>query len=58
MIEITVHKSADEVYVLRHTGGDTVPGQPWWLENGEGEGMSMSDINVFQALDQFFKENF
>lgn len=58
MIEITVWKSGDEFYVLTRRGGVNSPGEEWWLENGEGEGMSMSDMNLFQALDQYFKENF
>jgi hypothetical protein len=31
---------------------------PLWLENDDGEGMSLSEANLFEALDQWFKANF
>lgn len=33
-------------------------GWEFWLTNEEGEGMSVSGVNLFDILDRFFKENF
>lgn len=34
------------------------PGFPYWLENQDGEGMSLSEKNVFDILDEYFKKEF
>ena len=31
---------------------------PFWLENGTGEGMSVSEHDLFEALNRIWKEGF
>lgn len=31
---------------------------PFWLENSDGEGMSLTEQDVFDALHEHFKKNF
>lgn len=40
------------MYILRYTD------RGWWLENELGEGMEMSEKNLFDILHHEFKENF
>jgi hypothetical protein len=42
----------DKMYILRYTD------RGWWLENELGEGMEMSEKNLFDILHHEFKENF
>lgn len=44
-------------YRLTHTQNSQT-GFDWWLENKDGEGMSMSDYDVFEMFDNYFKSNF
>lgn len=44
-----------QFYALRTTNDKD---QPFWLENNDGEGMSMTEQGVFDALHEHFKKNF
>ena len=45
-----------ENYILRETPDD--PYFPLWLEEKNGEGMSMGLPDLDEILDKYFKENF
>ena len=34
------------------------PNWPYWLENKDNEGMSLSEHDVAEMLDKYFRENF
>lgn len=54
--ELTV-KDGDKSYTIKE---NEVPPSPWTLllENEDGEGMSISDKNLFDILDNYFKTEF
>jgi len=54
MTQITVSKK-DKTYILSEIQD---PNWPYFLENEEGEGMSMSETNLFDLLDDYMKKEF
>lgn len=48
-------RKGEKCYILKHYGA-----RQWeyWLENEEGEGMSVSEPNLFDVIDKYFKEEF
>lgn len=48
----------DKAYFLNEVPGLEDTGFRFWLDNQEGEGMSLSEKNLFDLLDQYFKDNF
>jgi len=51
MIEVA---NGEKSYILSETGTDW----EYWLENEAGEGMSLSEKNLFDLLDKYFQEEF
>jgi len=51
MIEVA---NGEKSYILSETGTDW----QYWLENEESEGMSVSEKNLFNLFDKYFKEEF
>ncbi len=60
--EIVVYEYEKEVlgrsYKLRYSYPTIGGGYSFWLVNEEGEGMSLSNKNVFDLLDEYFKREF
>ena len=51
-------RDGSKAYFLEYRGDNTPGHQPFWLYNENGEGMELSEKDVFDALDKYFKENF
>ena len=58
-LEITAYSQENDrraaVYTLSTRDDPTFP---YWLENECGEGMSLSENNLFGMLDEYYKKNF
>jgi len=54
MFEVTIEKDGKS-YTIKQVKDAQFP---FWFENESGEGMGMSEINMFDLLDKAFKENF
>lgn len=61
-IELTILGKIDKDGLVLNsytvTNGHQDPEQRYWLVNGDGEGMSMSEQNLFDALHDYFTANF
>ena len=54
MTKVTVSKK-DKTYILSEIQD---PNWPYFLENEEGEGMSMSETNLFDLLHNYYEQEF
>ena len=57
VFHLIVEKDGKE-YTLANSWSGSADGWDFWLTNEDGEGMSMSGVNLFDILDKFFSENF